>query len=527
MRPVSTPGFLADIVASVAGRNTLVAGSTVLFAAGLDPRVWGPALPSVQAAIRERPDIEAIVLLASVGGAALLLLGGVIGDTARARPILLFALSMELVAAVAWIPFPDGPLFLAGRIAGAAGAAFAIPVALASVAMSYTGIARATAIGIAYAAYGLAGAIGPILLQVVPGSRLPGFVAAIAACVLALVVTRRRIPDLPRPTTAERPYVVATAIWGLGIVSLTAGVVWFGGGLDNPLRWALVLGGGAIIMVGIAYERRRRTRPRPDVHIERRPVAVAVVVGVVIAFAQVAPMLQLPLFFGLVLGYGPLFGVVALLPLFVALVAAGPVAGFLLSRAAPRVLVSAGVLAVGAGDLALAALAVPGAGYPWFVIPCFLVGAGFVVATTVRTAIIFASVPRGLPATAAALNEASISVGTRVGTTVVTAVVAETAIRAYEASVAGQAGQASSIEAFRNVLAAVGTPAFHQIAGAIARSDIAPYADAYTAGIRVSLLFGGLVSIVGGAFAWVALGPGDPLVTVYEHRDERTAVGEA
>ena len=47
--------------------------------------------------------------------------------------------------------------------------------------------------------------------------------------------------------------------------------------------------------------------------------------------------------------------------------------------------------------------------YVLFVLPLVLIGAGFVIATTVRTAIIFASVPRGLPATAAAMNEASIA----------------------------------------------------------------------------------------------------------------------
>ena len=41
-----------------------------------------------------------------------------------------------------------------------------------------------------------------------------------------------------------------------------------------------------------------------------------------------------------------------------------------------------------------------------------------------RTAIIFASVPRGLPATAAALNEASLAVGNRIGIVLVTAIVA-------------------------------------------------------------------------------------------------------
>jgi hypothetical protein len=59
---------------------------------------------------------------------------------------------------------------------------------------------------------------------------------------------------------------------------------------------------------------------------------------------------------------------------------------------------------------------------------CLLIGAGFVVATTVRTAIIFASVPDGLPATAAALNESSVAVGSRIGTVVFTALVAQVAL---------------------------------------------------------------------------------------------------
>ena len=43
--------------------------------------------------------------------------------------------------------------------------------------------------------------------------------------------------------------------------------------------------------------------------------------------------------------------------------------------------------------------------------------------------------PRGLPATAAALNESSIAVGTRVGIVLVTVIVAETALATYPASV--------------------------------------------------------------------------------------------
>jgi hypothetical protein len=249
----------------------------------------------------------------------------------------------------------------------------------------------------------------------VPGVRAPAFIATIVACGVAIWFARDRVSALTRPTTPERPYVVATAIWAFGIIALTVGITWVGGGLDNPVRWALILGGLAVLIGAVVHDRRRTQPLGGPVRIERRPVTVAIFAGIVIAVAQTAPMLQLPLYFHLALGYGPLLAVVAIGPLFAALVLAGPVAGFLLGRFSPRSLVGPGLIVVGLADLLLWLVATPSAGYLAFVIPCLLVGAGFVIATTVRTAIIFASVPRGLPATAAALNEASISVGARVG----------------------------------------------------------------------------------------------------------------
>ena len=522
------PAFLADVFIDPTARNGLLVGAAALFAAALDPKVWGPSLPSVQAAIRERPELEAIVLLGALGGAALLLVGGAIGDSARARPIIVGGLAVELLAALAGLLVPDGALFVATRFVGHAAAAFVIPASLALVATSYAGIARATAIGLAYAAYGGAAAVAPILLQLVPGSRVPAFVAAAAACAVALWFVRGRIPELPRPSAPERVYLVGTAIWAFGIIALTVGLTWLGGSWDNPLRSSIIVGG--VLVLGAALlNGRRRTRLATDgVRIERRPVAIAVIVGVILGVSQTAPLMELPRYFQLVLGYGPLLAVAALAPLFGALVLAGPVAGYLLSRASPRTLVGVGVILVGVGDLLLAFISRPEAGYLVFVVPCALVGAGFVVATTVRTAIIFASVPRGMPATAAALNEASIAVGARIGIVVVTAIVAEVALATYAATVAGlpAAEAEQALAAFGDVLAVVGTPSFSQVASAVGPADVQPYVDAYAAGVRAALAMSGVAAVIGGLIAWVALGRRDPLATVWELRDERAAVAD-
>ena len=180
-------------------------------------------------------------------------------------------------------------------------------------------------------------------------------------------------------------------------------------------------------------------------------------------------------------------------------------------------------------DLVLAAVATESASYVALVLPCLLIGAGFVVATTVRTAIIFASLPDGLPASAAALNESSISLGRRIGIVLVSAIVAQVAMATYSASLAGlpPTDSAAAIAAFRTVLVAVGTPSFAQVATTVASSDIRPYLDAYAAGLNAAFLLCGLVGVVGGAVALLAFGRADPLVfrTRWEFQGERGSAG--
>jgi hypothetical protein len=459
--------------------------------------------------------------------AVLVLVGGAVGDSARARPVILGGLLVSLASALIAMPLVGaGPPFFVARLAGVAGAAVVMPAALAVAALAYTGIARATAIGIAYAAYGAGQGISPVLVSIAPGNPTPAFLAAIAGCVLAIVVCRRRILDLPKPTGPERRHVAGTALWAIGVVLLVSGLIWLGGGWDNPLRLALIGGGVVVLVVFGAWERRGRRGPREAVHVDRRPVTIALFVGFVIAFAQVVPMSQLPLYFGIAMGYGPVFGMVALAPLFVGLVAAGPIAGFLLVRYQPRHLIAGGVLVVGAGDLALAVLLGPRAPYAGFVLPLLLVGGGFVVATTVRTAIIFASVPRGMPATAAALNEASIEVGTHAGLVVVTGLLAATSIAIYSASLAGPPAEtAAAVARFSEVLTTLGTPSFAAVADTVHPADVAPYLDAWLGGIRAVLVGGGLLALGGAAVTWVTIGRRDPLQTVYEHRDEAAVAG--
>ncbi len=522
----SLPPFLADLVADKRARNALLAATVALLAAGLDPKILAPTAMTTQAAIRAQPDIEGQVILVSVTTAILLLIGGAIGDTTRARPIIAGGLIVSFAAAfLALLLEGTGLPFMVVRFLGIASAAFVMPCALAIAATSYTGVARATAIGIAYAGYGIGQGLSPVLVSLIPGTFVPAFIGSMAGCALALLVLRRRMGDLERATRAERPYVLGTALWAAGVVLIASGLLWLGAGWENPLRLALIGSGIVVVIAFFAWERRRRMDQVKDVAISRRPVTIALFVGLVIAMAQIVPMSQLPMYFGVVLKFGPTFGVLGLVPLFLSLILVGPIAGYLLTRFQPRVLVAGGMLVIGLGDLVLALLIGPDRLYLLFILPLFLVGGGFVVATTVRTAIIFAAVPRGLPATAGALNEASIEVGTRIGIVVATALVTQVSVFALTGSLAGQPAAVVDTEVtqFRDLLVALGTASWTSVVGSVATTDLRTYALFYLDGLRVAMLAGGLVAVVGSAVAWFGIARGNPLETVYELRDERAS----
>jgi MFS family permease len=526
-RPQLPPleSVVGDLFADRARVRTLVAGSAALLAAGLDPRIWSPQLTSVQAAVRAQPGLDSVVMLNGLAAAIVLLVGGAIGDLSRARPLIRGGLVALLVTTIVGLLLPDTVAFAAGRVASNLAGAIVFPVALASIALAFNGIARATAIGIGYAAYGVGQAFMPILLGVVPGSYLPGFVAELVAVLIAIRLAWGSAFELPQPRPAERPYIVGTALWACGIVALATGLLWLGSGVTNPIRLAIIAAGLLLLGTYLVVERRRRIQQPERIRVERRPVTVALFAGLVIAVAQNIPMSQLPNYFSVIMGYGPLFGIVAVAPLFVALVIAGPVAGYLLARVSPRTLVGGGIVAVGVGNLVMGLILGRNASYIGFILPLVLIGGGFVIATTVRTAIIFASVPRGLPATAAAMNEASLQVGTRAGILVSTAIIGSVGLSTLDATLAqsGMTAEAAMAQhdQFAGLLAVFGTPAFTSLVTAVHPDDLAGYGDAYLAGLRAALLLGGFAAVVGGALAWAVLGRRDPLTSIYEHRDER------
>lgn len=526
MRRPPIPSVISDLGSDRRALGTLLVACLALLAAGFAPRILSPGLASVQSAVRANDDTQVLILIGSVLAAGMLLVGGVLGDADGRRRIMIASLTALAATGIVGLVVTEGPLFVVLRLVGVGSASIILPVALAGVALGYQGVTRATAIGIAYGAYGAALAGGPVLLTLLgpTGPYWPAYVVAVASAFLALWAARRSWSDLPSPRRSDPWPIIAAATWAFGIVVLSAGLVGFPGEGVSTIRLVFGVVGGVLLASGLIVQRRRSSR-RAGTPIQRRAVAVALFVGFVIAYAQSSTLLQVAVYFQVILGYGPVLAMVATIPFMAALAIAGPVAGILLGRYSPRSLVVMGILAVGLGNMIIGLILSPSVGYPGFALAFALIGAGFVIATTVRTAIIFASVPRGLPATAAALNEASVALGTRVGLVIVTMLITRLALDSYEATLAGPPDQvASAVAGFQQILTAIGLPQFGALVGGLSPLDAAAYASAYTDAVRSVTLSTGVVTLIAAPIAAYALGRRDPLGTVWDHEDERVSV---
>jgi hypothetical protein len=103
----SIPGFLRDLDRDAGAVRVLVSACLALLASGLAPRVMSPGLPSVQSAVRARPETEILLLIAVVISAGMLLVGGVLGDADGRRRIMRWALLGLVVTDTLYRAHPD------------------------------------------------------------------------------------------------------------------------------------------------------------------------------------------------------------------------------------------------------------------------------------------------------------------------------------------------------------------------------------------------------------------------------------
>lgn len=206
------PQAPADSAASAAPALTGLGLFAILFTATLssmDAFIVNVALPTIGADLDAGPAaLELVVAGYATAYAALLVLGGRLGDAFGRRRLMLLGVIGFGAASLLCGLAPTGEALVAARVLQGATAALMLPQAMATIQATTAGPQRARAMGLFGAIVGLAMAFGQILGGLMVGADIAGtgwrsvFLINVPAVALAAILLARAVPQTRSPKSA-------------------------------------------------------------------------------------------------------------------------------------------------------------------------------------------------------------------------------------------------------------------------------------------------------------------------------------
>ena len=339
-----------------AGRWVLTAAVLGSGMAVLDATVVNIALPVIGA------DFDAGLsgLQWTVNGyalalAALILLGGSLGDRYGRRRIFVLGTAVFAAASLLCAVAPTIELLIAARGLQGIGGALLTPGSLAIIAASFDPHDRGRAIGAWSGLGGIAGAAGPFLGGWLIEAFSWRWIFLINLPLAALIVwlAGRHVPESADPQAAPQLDVTGAVLGAAGLGLLTYALITAGEQGSSPSVWATgALGVAALLGFGVNERRSDHPMMPLDVFASRQfSAANAVTFAVYAALGGVFFLLVLHL--QLVAGFSPLLAGTALLPITVLMLLGSARVGALAERIGPRLPMTAGPLVSAAGLLLL------------------------------------------------------------------------------------------------------------------------------------------------------------------------------
>jgi len=323
----------------------------------LDSTVLNVALPAVQADLgasaREAQWIFGAYALVL---AALLLMGGSLGDRYGRRRIFVLGAAIFALASVWCALAPDSGQLVAARAVQGAGGALLVPESLAIVGASFEGKLRAKAIGTWSALSGTAMAVGPLLggWLVEEVSWRVAFLITPALAVVAIPIALWHVPE-SRDPQSHRLDIVGTILATSGLGGLVYGLIessasGFG---DPAVLGALIL--GTVALLGFVFvERRGRDPMVPPSLFRSRDFDGANLVTLLFYMALTGSLYFLPCLMMQVHGYSAFVAGSVFLPFVAMAFLLGRLSGRIVARFGTKMPLVAASLAVVVGLLLFA-----------------------------------------------------------------------------------------------------------------------------------------------------------------------------
>jgi EmrB/QacA subfamily drug resistance transporter len=364
--------------------------------------------------------------------AALLLVGGRLGDQFGRRQVFLAGTGVFVAASLLAAVAPDGPVLIAARLAQGVGGAMLLPTSLSLINTTFRGKERGQAFAVWGATIGGAAALGPLLggwlttelsWRWAFGVNLP-LGALIVAGVLLFVA---RTPRSPGPVDLDPLGALLTA---LGFGGVTFGLIegrslgWWRatgelsvGGL-SPAPLALAGGVLALLAFGALAVHRRRVGRSSLVDLDLFAIGSfrnGNLAAAVISLGEFGILFALPLWLQNVLGYTAFETGLLLVVLAAGSFAASGLGAVLTTRIGALQVVRIGIVLeiVGVGGLGLAISPSTGLGA---LVPLLLAyGVGVGLATAQVTNVVLADVPPERGGEASGVSSTARQVGSALG----------------------------------------------------------------------------------------------------------------
>ncbi|MFG1924781.1 MFS transporter [Cryptosporangium sp. NPDC048952] len=393
---------------TAAGRWVLLAtvlGSSLVM---LDGTVVNVALESIGRELRaDFAGLQWIVNAYTLALAALILLGGALGDRFGRRRVFMFGVAWFAAASLLCALAPTAELLAGARALQGIGGALLTPGSLAMIAATFDSADRSRAVGAWSAWGGIAGAVGPFVGGwLVEWNWRFVFLLNLPLAIVVMVVAHLHVPESRDPDTVRGFDVSGTVVGASGLGVLTYGLIAAGGRGFDGLVWALVVAGLALLALFLVIERRS---PHPlvplDLFANRTFSAVNGVTFAVYAALGVFFFL-LVLQLQVVAGFSPIAAGTALLPVTAVMLLLSSRTGALADRIGARIPLTVGPL-VAATGLLLVTRVGPDASYVTTVLPAVLVfGLGLSLTVAPLTATVLGSAESRHAGIASGVNNA-------------------------------------------------------------------------------------------------------------------------
>lgn len=452
---------------------TLAAGQFVM---ALDTTVMNTAIATVARDLDTTvTGIQTAITLYTLVMASFMITGGKVGEILGRRRA--FSLGCIIYACGSFTTSiaPNLTVLIIGwSVLEGLGAVLIMPAIVALVASNFGKPDRPRAYGLVAAAGAIAAALGPVI---------GGFFTTYASwrwvfagevlIILVILVLARRMKDRPAEEGVQLD-LVGTALSAAGLALIVYGILrsgtwgfvqpkpeapeWLG---LSPVIW-LVLGGGVLLGLFVAWERRRLDRGQGallDPSLLRIvPVRSGVVSFMFMFLVQAGTFFVVPLFLSIALGLSAIETGVRLLPLSLTLLAFAVGVPKLWPDASPRRVVNLGFIALFAGLVLLVALLEVGAGPEIVTWPLLLAGSGLGAMASQLGAATVSSVPDAKSGEVGGLQNTGTQLGASIGTALAGAILISALTASFFTGIQGNAAVPASVASTAQTELAGGIP---------------------------------------------------------------------